>query len=484
VLESRLAPVLVVGALALALPVVVMPPPAYADAYLVFEAAKIWPHIPPDQPAIHQTMRIGILLPARLFQELLGGGQLAFFTVSTLLGALLGLGTYAVGSALFGRLVGFTATVFLLIHPFFVVVDPFGRATSVSTGQLLPDMPAAGLYALGVAGLAAAARDERRQRVLLVLAGICFGLAYLVREYMALMFIGIPFFLLALRIPMRRIVTVAVPMASIFAIELVHSALVFGHPLARLRTAAEHGLDNIPDPPTTMQVLGRFLEATTTRNVLGAVFIVALAVIAVGWIATRDRRLFLALVWFLALWVPLTLLAGIINPSSPSLRPQMTRYWTAVFPILLIGALGTISLLVDRIASPRPRRWVAGGVVVLLLLGYALPAIREVPRVERDAAWNELRGWLAGRNDVPGFWTDWRTAQTLTFYTRTPLGEPLWNGKVSTFNARQAEVPDVAAAGPILFTPDYGPKNGLSEANGWRMVWQSSDGRTLTLWAR
>ncbi len=485
--ESQVVPVAIVVALALAMPILVLIPPPYGDAYHVFQGSQLWPNIPADTPAIHQLMRIGLLLPVRGFREVLGDGQVAFFVASTLLNALLALGTYAAAAALFGRIVGVAAVAILFLHPFFVIVDPYGAATSSSTGSLLPDMPASGLFALGVAGVVAAARRTGRpELVLLLLAGTCFGLAYLIREFVALMYWGIPIFLLLVGISLRRLLVVGAPMVALFGIELVHNALVFGDPIARLRVAAGHGEIVAPlldAPPSPIEVLGRFVTAMTTHP-LGVLFLAALAINAIAWLVTRDRRLLLTLAWFLALWIPLTLLAGLVNPDSPSLRSWFARYWTPVLPALLAGGLGAIVVLAGRIAADNARRAVLGTVAVALAVGFFVPALAALASLPRDAAWNELRGWLAGRADMTQLWTDVRTAQTLTFYTRTPLGDPLWSGTVSTFRARSPTMPEAAAEGPLLFTPQYGPRERPSEEDGWRVVWQSSDGKTLTLWDR
>jgi 4-amino-4-deoxy-L-arabinose transferase-like glycosyltransferase len=482
---SEVLPVALVMAVALAMPLVVMPPPAYADPAYVFQAAQLWPNIPPDMPYIHQSMRIGLVLPARLFQELLGDGQLSFIVASMLLGALLAIGTYLLGRVLFGRLVGVAAVGILLVHPFFVVVDPYVEVTAWSTGQLMPDMPAAGWFALGVVALLLGARaGDRRQIAWLVAAGTCFGLAYLVREFIALMYVGIPVFLVLLRIPLLRIVAVAAPMIAILAVELVHSAFVFGHPLARILTAAAHGTGGAPLPttPTALEVIGRFYTAMTMWHPLGILFLVALGLSVVGWVVTRDRRLALTVVWFLALWLPLTLLAGIVNPDSPSLRAWIVRYWIPVFPPLIVGALGAMALLGRRMPSEPVRRAFTGIAIAAVALVYLVPAATELGGLRRDTAWSELRDWISGRQDIENIWTDDRAGQTLAFYTRSPTGEPLWTGTVSTFGSRVQEIPDSAAGGPLLVSR-YSARERPSEKAGWRLLWQSSDG-LLRIWDR
>ena len=91
--------------------------------------------------------------------------------------------------------------------------------------------------------------------------------------------------------------------------------------------------------------------------------------------------------------------------------------------------------------------------------------------------------WIASRDDIPHLWTDDRTRQTLTFYTRTPTGDPVWSGTVSAFGRQPATIPDDVGDGPLLVSA-FGPREKPSEADGWRLIWQSSDRATLRLWER
>src|SRR5262245_8666534 len=58
---------------------VLMTPPLYFDPYYVWLGARDWPNVPLDQwPFVevpHQVTRIGLVLPLKAVQELLGTGQ-------------------------------------------------------------------------------------------------------------------------------------------------------------------------------------------------------------------------------------------------------------------------------------------------------------------------------------------------------------------------------------------------------------------------
>ncbi|MQA87291.1 MAG: hypothetical protein GEV03_22350 [Streptosporangiales bacterium] len=475
----------------------VLPPPYFADAFNYFTAARRWPNIftpgvaaeewpfiPVDLKMWHMT-RTALVLPTRVVQEIFGTGQLAYGVTTALLAVIFALGCYFAGRALFGDLVGVLTPFLILVHPYFTMVDTFEPDVVSSAHGILPDQLGAGLYAIGVACLVVAARrDGRARTLLLVAAGLGFGTAYLAREFVAFMFAAIPVFCWLLRIPLRRLVTVALPMLGVFLAEVVYSAIIFADPLARLRVA-ETDVE-LDDPATTAEVLLRFWQSTNNWHPLGVVFAAALAITAVGWLLTRDRRLAVILVWFGSLWVPLTLMSGVLDPSTPSLRSWVVRYWMPVYPALMIGALGACVLLVRRIPWRRRGLLRAAGVLALAgvtLVGYLLPAGREILGEDRDEPWNEFRTWLSHHGEVTTIRTDIRTGQTLHFYVRTPRGESVWNGSVEAFPPRQYSIPDEARSGPLFTSRWTFFRNGPDESSEWHVVWRSSNG-LLELWDR
>lgn len=474
---------------------VLMVPPLYFDPYYVWEAARRWPDIPLDQwpfnEVPHQVTRIGLVLPARLAMEVFGEGQAAYFVISAVGGCLFFVGCYLVVRSLFGDLAGVASALLLVVHPFFTITNPFGHEITWSTGVMLPDMPGAGLFAIGMAALVTASRRTgRAQTRLLLAAGLFMGSSFLVREFLAFLFLPIPVYLWLLRIPWRRNLVVAAPMAGVLAFNLVHNALVWGNPMAGLRSAAGHGGE--PNEPVTRPwAAGSFVRAMADWHWLGTIFLVALGLAVVGWAVTRDRRLALVLVWFLALWAPITLLSGVLDPHDISLRGWLLRYWFSVLPALLAGGFGAIALLVRRLAADGAARdWVQVVAVALawaLVGAYAVTAVRAVPDLPRDRAWNELRVWLKGRDDIPVIWADRRLAQTMTFYTRSMWGDVQWHGRIHHFQHVVPALPEGAYQAPMLYTRWRGMELQIaggyrpSPRDGWRLLWRSSDG-VLEIW--
>ncbi|WP_067456045.1 glycosyltransferase family 39 protein [Actinomadura macra] len=475
---------------------VIMTPPLYFDPYYVWLGARDWPDVPltqwPFDEVPHQVTRIGLVLPARLVQDVLGPGQAAYFVIAALGGCAFFVGTYLVVRSLFGDLAGLASALVLLVNPFFTMTNPFGHDITWSTGVMLPDMPGAGLFALGMATLVVAGRRTgRAQTRYLIAAGALLASAFLVREFLAFLFLPIPVYLWLLRIPWRRNVTVGAPMVALLAANLVHNAVVWGDPLAGLMSAAEHGGQS-RDYVTRELALRSFLRAMHDWQPLGTIFVGLLALTVVGLAVTRDRRLALVLVWFFTLAVPLTVLSGVLDPNSISLRAWLPRYWFAVLPALLAGGLGSVILMIRMLPDGLVRRarvrTVVAPVLALALGGsYAVSAVRAVPDLPRDTAWNELRGYLGEHGEIRLICADRRLAQTLTFYTRDMWGNPIWHGEIRDFPHYMPQIPRNALEGPMLYTRWRGQESPIaagwqpSPAQGWKLMWRSSD-NILQLW--
>jgi hypothetical protein len=467
------------------LTVAIQPPPIYADAYWIWRAAQLWPNIEGNYPPnlLHHAMRLGTIFPTRVAQEIFGEGQTAWVVAAAFLMVLFALGAYTLGRALFTNWIGYATLGILLIHPFFTVVDTYNRAYSTGTGSLVPDAPSAGLFAMGVAAVAVASRrGGRRQVAWLLGAGLLWGAAYLTREYVAFMYLAVPVFFLALRIPLRRIVWPAITMLACLAFEFIHNAIVWGDPFARLTVAGEHG-GPIPQPLAAKTVLMGFVRAIRADQ-LGYLFAICLLLTVVGALVFRDRRLWMILAWFASLWLPLTILGGLINPSEPSIRPQLVRYWYLVFPPLVAGGVATLDMFVKRVGTTSRARVIASVAVAAVIAGaYVGPALTELPRVRRDADWRELRAWLQTHQDARAIHTDYRTAETLTFYVRDLGGNLIWNGEVEEL---QTDAPTSLATqiGADLYLRSRFTKVPWSaDPTGWRLLWQSDNG-ILTLWQK
>ena len=260
-------------------------------------------------------------------------------------------------------------------------------------------------------------------------------------------------------------------MLAVAAGDLVHNAIVFHDPLVQLH-ADQAQARQLGSPVSWADALGRFPQAMSSGHPSGVIFLVALGLNVAGLAITWDRRLAMTLIWFLSLWIPLTLLGGIVDPSQP-LFPwgHLARYWFPVLPAITIGGVGACILMVRRIPWRGARLGVALAAGAALAVTYVAPAVAGITHVRRDSSWNQLRAWLSRHPGVRVLWTDSYSAQTLFFYTKTPRGTAAWNGTVEVYTNN---VPGRAMHRPMFVTSQSPVPPALIA--GWRVLWRSRDG--------
>ncbi|MGH8895376.1 MAG: glycosyltransferase family 39 protein, partial [Actinomycetes bacterium] len=375
----------------------VRPHPRWNDGIFVLNDAASFPDA--NRALDHHALRLGNLLPVRAFLELFGYGQVAYYAWPFLTGILLVVAVFYLGTVLFGRWTAAAATMLLIFHP--VLVDTVIRAGSerMTSWQLLPDIPSTAFFTLGLALLVAAAQrrptdgrpGDAASSWWFLAAGLCFGWAYLVRELTAFVFPVTLLVLLAWRLPLRRWLQVAAAMIACLALELVVNGLAHGDPLVRLKVGGEHGspIEGI----TRLDALLRFPRAVVaypqTVVVLGAV-----ALMVVGALLARRRGNVLMLAWFVSMWLPLTLVSGLIDPGFIRINASLMRYWVPVLPAVCLGAAAAVAaalgLLRNRLPAHRQRIGTAAtaAVAALGLALWTVPVLDDIARNPRDEAWN------------------------------------------------------------------------------------------------
>jgi hypothetical protein len=446
----------------------VRPHPRWGDALLVFGYAQKFPDVPLD----HHSLRIGTIIPTRALIEVLGPGEVAVYAWPFAMTLLLTGAVFTVATQLFGRAAGLLAAAFVVFNP--VLVFTFRNST---TWQLLPDVPSAALFTLGVALVIGGARADRagrsrRAALLLATAGLCFGWAYLVREFVAAMFLVLPPLLWGLRLPLRRWLVVAVPMLACLALELVTSWWVHGNPLARLLVASEH--HGAPPEPVSRRVAAlRFAEALETGP-RDKVILAMVVVLVVTALVTRRRGLLFCLGWALSLWVPLTVASGFFDPGQISLPAWKVRYWVPMLPPLLIGCAGAAAV-VGWWVHRRLGRVAGGGVaalVVLATLFYAWPALQQVRSYHDPWDYDEVRAYLARHDAQVGrVLSDWRGVQELAVYQYPPVGSrPAWHAHLTALSPVLPPPADTVPADTYYLWTEVGAPEPPSRASGWRLV--------------
>jgi 4-amino-4-deoxy-L-arabinose transferase-like glycosyltransferase len=414
--------------------------PYPSDQLNYLEAAQRFPRPLEGTDLVHQVTRFGLIIPARLAIMVFGYSQAAYYVVPLLGTLALLLGTYAIGAQLFGRWVGAAAGIVV------VAATPMFRDST----DLLPDVLAAGLFTLALA-MALAIRRGRLPARWWVLAGLgaLLGWSYLVREFIVFVWPLVPV-LIVRRVRWTGLLVLAAPIAALVATELLLCWKLYGDPLARLYAVTGHG--SAPSPPEIAatyrdlprHVYVRRLPRALLRYREGEWMVLLLGLTLLGGLL-RPRRFAVPVAWCALLWVPLTLLGGIIDPSAPKLRLQLIRYWFPIFPAFVIGGLGLIWLAgVFAVARMRGRE---SGRPLLGRAAVALPAALVVA----VAAWTattsartwwaagdtraggatqleQFRTWMAGHGDgVRVVWADRRTAKTLDVYRQGPFGGRAWD---------------------------------------------------------
>lgn len=473
--------VLATGLLALHLAVAlqVRPSPRWNDAIFVLNYARTYPDVPLD----HHALRIGNLFPARLFLELFGYGQVAYYAWPFLMGILLVVATFGLGAVLFDRWTGAAAAVLVIFHPVFVTTEITRGVERMTSWHLLPDIPSTALFTAGLALVVAGAnRRDADGRLTgssgwFLLAGVCFGWAYLIRELTVFVFPLIPFVLLVWRQRFVRWVQVALPMLTCLAIELVNSALVYDDPLARLHVGAEHG-----SPPrsdlTRVDALLRLPRAIEEYPQTIAVY-ASFVLMALGALLVRRRGHVLMLLWCLAMWVPLTLVSGLIDPRFIRINAGLMRYWVPIMPAASLGAAAAVGALVAWLYWRVPDRFLlpavagSGAVVVALLLGWILPVVDDIVDNPQDRRWNAVRSYLAANDaTISRVIVDDRNALTLGIYRNEPLGgKPAWQAAIRPVEHGQPRTPDAPDDGGtvLVWSPELSRQPPPPDS-GWRLV--------------
>lgn len=437
-------------------------PPLPADQMSYFRAAQSFPDRPEGGYVYWHYLRLGLVVPLRLVQELFGGSEGAYYVLPILFAMMLAVGMFAVGTLLYGRWVGIGAVILMLGNSII-----FTELT-----QLLPDLAATAQFVAAVA-IAVAIRQQRpsvssstRRRILaLVAIGVLLGWSYLTREFIVFCWPLVPL-VLWWRVPaatggswLKESRWVAAPMAACLAIELAFGALQYGTPFKRMQEVSGHGDSGYADEVAdTFRDKPRSEYALRLWDIIGAgpdgrMLHVALLVALIGAVCS-PKRLGLLGLWIALLWIPLTMLGGFIDPSAPKLRLQKHRYWFPIYPAFALGASATLALagrqLLDSIGGAggtlaRSTEKVRGryAVPVIAVLALLIPVATVVQaRAERSDPYRytrtgatqlpQFRDWLHDhRAEVRTIWTDQRTRNVLPLYFRGLFSrDPFWRGEL------------------------------------------------------
>ena len=454
----------------------VRPHPRWNDGIFVLDDAAAFPDVP--RQLDHHALRIGNIFPVRAFLEMFGYGQVAYYAWPFVTGILLVVAVFWLGTVLFGRWTSAAATVLLVFHP--VLVDTVISVGSerMTSWQLLPDIPSTAFFTLGLALLVTGAQrpGSAASSWVFVGAGLAFGWAYLVRELTVFVFPVVLGVLAGWRLPLRRWAQVAGGMLACLALELVVNWWAHGDPLIRLKVGSEHG-SPIADLTRTDALL-RFPRAVVAYPQT-VVVMATLVLTVLGALLLRRRGQVLMLGWFVSMWLPLTLVSGLIDPGYIRINASLMRYWVPVLPPLCLGAAAAVAGALAAVRGRLPERHQAAGravtaaVVVVGLALWCVPMLDDIAHNPRDAAWNDVRSFLS-RNDgrIDTIVTDDRDALILQIYSREAIGgDRVVHADVEKTGHEMAEPPasDGDPRSWLVWTPVMS-RTKPKAAQGWELA--------------
>ncbi|GLZ05565.1 hypothetical protein Acsp03_30310 [Actinomadura sp. NBRC 104412] len=411
--------------------------PQPSDQLHYLTAADLFPEPVDGALLTHQMTRFGLIVPASVAVEAFGYSQAAYAVVPLLATLSLMLGTYALGTLLFARVVGAAAGVAVV-----AATPVFADST-----DLMPDVLAVGLFTCALAlTVAIAGRDGPPGRWRLAGLGALLGWSYLTREFIVFLWPLVPI-LLYRKAGRRGLAWIAVPIVAMVAAEMLLCWRLYGDPLARLKAAAGHGGAPSPpeiastyrDKPRSLYLLR--LPRTLIDEYPDGRLLVGLIGLTLAGALVWPRRLALLAGAFLLTWVPLTLLGGVIDPSAPKLRLQLIRYWFPIFPAFVLGGLAALwlaaTVLSGRLPGGSRARAVVPAVVVLaaamVVTGVAARSwwASETTRLGGATQMEAFRSWMRDHDRAYGrVWADPRTGSVLMVYRSGPFGGRSWDAPV------------------------------------------------------
>ncbi|MGH3113209.1 MAG: hypothetical protein ACRDOP_07060, partial [Gaiellaceae bacterium] len=330
-----------------------------------------------------------------------------------------------------------------------------------------PDTAAAATFAAAflclVLGARAAEREAGRAATVAVAsAGVLLGWTYLIREFSPILLPAVIAALVLLRYTWRRVLLLAGAAIATASLELLYGWLRYGEPFVHAQTVLERRdkpirpgrqrlmeqiQEQLDGPLDAVLVFPRLLLTWST----GWVFVLLVAAFVAGLVKFRDRRLWLLAAWFLGFWAVMAAF-GLWRLPTGELIVNVTniRYWYPIFPPLVMGAFGSVYLLVRAYAPPRGASLLAPTIAAALAASAVVPgavefsgcAAKDVWRNDPAGRWHDLRAWFgtAGAERYDVIRTDNLTKRLVPAYSSTTFGDNLWHGRVQRWGRKNPRI--------------------------------------------
>ncbi|MDQ1697933.1 MAG: hypothetical protein QOJ03_3286 [Frankiaceae bacterium] len=465
------------------------PGPHPGDPSYYFQSAVNWPHIPAD----YWTLRIGLVAPVTALVHLFGPSEITLYALPTAATLLLAAAVFATMRLLVSdRLVAAAAAATMVLVPGYLL----------NAFYIFPDTLATATFAAGfLAVLHARPRhdspDVRWATPTAVVAGVLFGLTYLIREFSPILAPAVVAALFLLHYDRRRICWLAAGFIATLAVEPIYGAVKYGDAFAHLHTlmrgtgeGAHHAMwapfrRQVHNPVDAALVLPRLLLSWRS----GWILVVLMGVFVLALLIVRDRRLTLLGIWFFSYWAIMIVFALVRNShGDPLVNVGNVRYWAPLLPPMVMGGIGGAALLI-RGREPGLRRVRFAQAAALALAAvtvipgsveFSSCASHDIWRNEPQQRWVEVRSWLqtstAQHYDL--MWAANPSRRLLTVFTRSTFGHRLWPGQVQPIPRLGTPTPTQDPASLVLvdWRRDSARRVADLRRNAWTPIFVTRDG--------
>jgi len=473
------------------------------DPAVYWAAGLAFPHVDPEPQTELLTLRIGLVAPVKAAVLAFGPSEAALYTVPLATGLVLAAAVFGTMLLLFGdRVLAAAAALVVVLNAYYLLNSSF----------IFPDPTATAAFTAGVFFLVLGAVRSREPgggrsgNVSLLCAGVLFGWAYLIREFSPVLLPAVVAAFVLLGYRARQIIPLAGAALATFCLEPLYGLLRYGDPFVHFRFLLGRGdvavnkgrlarIDQIQEqlsnPLDTLLVFPRLVLSWY----VGWVFVLFFALFIAALVRTRDRRLWLFAAWCFGFWVVMALLGlGSLPSGRWIVNITNVRYWSPIFPALVMGAFASLYLLLPK-SLPTFRGLTATHAAAAVFVALALaPGVAQYRRcsamdvwpsapIER---WHDLRSWLA-TPEAQGYdviWTDRNSGRYVSAFANTTFGRRLWSGGVEWFGRGGAEIPATPSVRSLVLInkDEFRYPKALSDLRAdWSPVFVTSDGVMVLL---
>jgi hypothetical protein len=366
---------------------------------------------------------------------------------------VLGLFVYAVYVAQTGGFSGWAGVIVLALLMIPSLVQEYGH--------FLPDIPATACSAAAFTVLFVSFGrpgskidfSDKRSRWLFFLAGLLFGWSYLIKEYLAVLFLLIPLVFVMLKIPWRCLIPLALGMLLMYGVEALFGLIYYQDPFIRFIAAAPRETEGEIQKDIG-RIISYFFSILIKSGGTGFLLIMGTGFLYSIIKSLKKVKPFTFLLgWILLIYLLFTfagLLPVVFNWQNIVLmRLHKFRYWVPILPPLVIGGVAALDALFQKLAMKlhfKKQTPVNLLLAIFIFTAGALgfESIKDDPNFVRNNAdhYLELRQYLINEKSTCQelIWVDRDNRRAfnriLPMYIRRPFGKLIWHGQLKYINTK------------------------------------------------